>query len=121
MKRVLLFWSVALFVVATGCATAPPLRTEGSSSAIRAAEEVGAKDVPQAALHVQLAKESMDKATKLYAKGEKAQAKSLLTRAEADGELAVLLSRENSEKQDAAKAVERVRQLGLDNPERSIP
>jgi len=120
MRRVFLVGSLVLVVAAAGCAGVA-LRTEGSSAAIRAAEEVGAKDVPQAALHLQLAKESLEKATKLSKQGEEAQAKSLLTRAEADAELAVVLSREDSERQAAMEAVEQVRQLRLANPDRSIP
>ena len=120
MRRVLLFGSVLWLVAGLACA-ATPLRTDDSTAAIRAAEEVGAQEVPRAALHLQLAKESLDKATKLQAQGEGAQAKSLLTRAEADAELAVLLSRQDAEKRQAMQAVERVRQLRLANPERSLP
>jgi len=112
--------AVAATAIAAGCASAP-LRTEASTSGIRAAEEVGAKNVPRAALHLQLAKEWLEKATKLYEQGEKEQAASLLARAEADGEMAVVLSREDAEKQEAVKAVERVRQLKLANPERRVP
>jgi predicted alpha/beta superfamily hydrolase len=119
MRHVLVFGSL-LMIAAAGCASTP-LKTDNSSAAIRAAEEVGAKDVPRAALHLQLAKESLDRATKLYAQGDKDEARSLLTRAEADGELAVVLSREDAEKQEAVKAVERVHQLELANPERSTP
>lgn len=107
-------------VIAAGCATAP-LRTESSSAAIRAAEEVGANDVPTAALHLQLARESLDKAKNLQKDGDKNQATSMLTRAEADAELAVVLSREDGEKAQAKEAIERVRQLRLDNPERNNP
>lgn len=121
MSRVLLvgfvLWAVA---AAAGCGGAQ-LRTDESSAAIRAAEEVGAEGVPRAALHLQLAKESLEKATKLQAQGDEAQAKSLLMRAEADAELAVVLSQEEAEKQEAAKAIERVQQLRLANPERSLP
>jgi hypothetical protein len=109
-----------LWFVAAGCGAAQ-LRTDESSAAIRAAEEVGAAGVPRAALHLQLARESLAKAVKLQAQGDAAQARSLLTRAEADAELAVVLSQEEAEKQEAAKAVERVRQLQLANPERSLP
>ena len=65
MRRVLLFGSLLLVAAALGCASAP-LKTEASTSGIRAAEEVGAKDVPQAKLHLELAKESLDRATKLW-------------------------------------------------------
>lgn len=101
---------------AAGCASPPPLRTEESTSDIRAAEEAGAAKVPQASLHLQLAKEELELAKKLAAKGEKEQAKSMLLRAEADAELAVSLSRGDAEKSEAEAAVERVRQLRQANP-----
>ena len=109
----------AVAVVATaivaGCANAPPLRTEASTSGIRAAEEAGAAKVPQASLHLQLAKEELALAKGLAAKGEKEKAASMLLRAEADAELAVALSHGDAEKSEAMAAVERVRQLRKDN------
>ncbi len=109
-------FAVAILATAlvAGCATVP-LRTEASTSGIRAAEEVGASQVPRAALHLQLAKEELKKAEALAADGRKEQAKSQLMRAEADAELAVALSRESAEKTAAQDAVERVRKLRQDN------
>ena len=100
---------------AGGCAIPPPLRTEASTSGIRAAEEVGANKVPQASLHLQLAKEELENAKALAAKDEKERAVSMLSRAEADAELAVALSREDAERADAQAAMDRVRQLRLEN------
>ena len=109
----------AVAVVATaivaGCASAP-LRTEASTSGIRAAEEAGAAKVPQASLHLQIAKEELELARGLAARGEKEKAASMLLRAEADAELAVVLSHGDAEKSEAEAAVERVRQLRKDNP-----
>jgi outer membrane murein-binding lipoprotein Lpp len=108
----------AAAVVATGivagCANAP-LRTEASTSGISAAEEAGAANVPQASLHLQLAKEELEVAKGLASKGEKEEAVSMLSRAEADSELAIVLSHEDAEKAEAMAAVERVRQLRKDN------
>jgi outer membrane murein-binding lipoprotein Lpp len=110
---------LAVAVVATaiiaGC-TSAPLRTETSTSDIRAAEEAGAAKVPEASLHLQLAKEELDRAKGLAAKGDKEMAASMLLRAEADAELAVALSHGDAEKSEARAAVERVRQLRQDNP-----
>jgi len=106
--------AVAATGIVAGCANAP-LRTERSTSGIRAAEEAGAAKVPQAALHLQLAKEELESARLLAAKGEKEQADSMLTRAEADAELAVALSHKDAEKSEAMAAVERARQLRKDN------
>jgi hypothetical protein len=101
--------------IAAGCASTPPLRTEASASGIRAAEEVGASKVPQASLHLQLAKEELENAKWLAANDEKARAVSMLSRAEVDAELAVALSREDAEKAEAQGAVDRVRQLRQEN------
>jgi hypothetical protein len=106
--------AVLAAAMAAGCAS-DPLKTERSTSGIRAAQEVGAAGVPQAALHLQLAKEELAQAEGLSKQGEKEQAESLMMRAEADAELAVALSRESTEKSEAQAAVERVRQLRQDN------
>jgi hypothetical protein len=107
--------AVLTAVIGAGCARSP-LRTEASTSGIRAAEEAGAANVPQASLHLQLAKEELARAKELSAKGEKEKGASMLLRAEADAELAVTLSRGDAERMEARAAVERVRQLRQDNP-----
>src|SRR5271169_2428074 len=103
--------SFLLAVAIAGCASGPPVNKEASTSAIRAAEEVGASKVPGASLYLQLAKEEMENARVLAAKGEKEQAESMLLRAQADGELAVALSRGDADKTEATQAIERVRVL----------
>jgi hypothetical protein len=114
MKHLFIVVSSMLVAFGAGCASAP-LRTEASTSGIRAAEEVGAADVPQASLHLQLAKEELELAKALSKKNEKDKAASMLMRAEADAELAVALSREDAENSEAREAVERVRKLRQDN------
>jgi len=106
--------AVAATTIIAGCASVP-LRTEASTSGIRAAEEAGAASAPQASLHLQLAREELESAKGLAAKGEKEQADSMLMRAEADAELAVSLSHRDAEKSEAMAAVERARQLRKDN------
>jgi hypothetical protein len=101
--------------VVAGCASSPPLQTEGSTSGIRAAEELGAAKVPEAKLHLQLAKEELGNAEALAKGGDPERANSMLRRAEADAQLAVALSREEVEKNESLAAVERVRQLRQDH------
>jgi len=115
MKHALTIGSLLLVAAAMGCAGSHPLRSEPSTSAIRAAEAVGASEVPRASLHLQLAREELARAKVLADKGHKEEAASQLLRAEADAELAVVLSREQSEKAEANEAMERVRQLRDDN------
>ena len=99
-------------MAAAGCAsTEPNQRMESTSGAIRAAEEVGAPKVPQAALYLQLAKEQSDHAKQLIADGKQEEASSLLNRAQADAELAVALVREDNDRAAANEALERVKAL----------
>lgn len=107
--------SVLLAALIAGCGSTPTINKEASTSAIRAAEEAGASNVPSASLYLQLAKEELENAKGLAAKGDKEQAESMLLRAEADGELAVALSRSDADKKEATQAIERVRQLRQDN------
>ena len=102
------------FVITVGCASTQ-LRTEASTSGIRGAEEAGAEGVPQAALHLQLAKEELAAAKALHEKGDKEEADSMLLRAEADSELAIALSRGDAERIEAEQAMARVHQLHKDN------
>ncbi|MFO7687903.1 MAG: DUF4398 domain-containing protein [Desulfobacterales bacterium] len=108
---------ILLAAAIVGCASGPAFNqsSEASKSAIRAADEVGAGELPRAALYLQLAKEELERARVLAAEGDKEQAASLLKRAEADAELAITLSHEQSEKMESEKALERVRQLREDN------
>lgn len=115
MNMLLLTGSILFAAVIAGCGSSEPLNKEASTSAIRAAEEVGAPNVPSASLYLQLAKEEMENAKGLAAKGNKEEAESMLTRSQADAELAVALSRGDADKKEAADAIERVRQLRLDN------
>lgn len=112
----LLAGSILFVAVMAGCGSSPTVvNKEASTSAIRAAEEVGASGVPTASLYLQLAKEGLDNARGLAANGEKEEAESMLLRAEADAELAVALSRGDTDKKEAAQAIGRVRQLRQDN------
>lgn len=104
-----------LAVVMAGCGSGPAVNKEASTSAIRAAEEVGASKVPSASYYLQLAKEELENARVLAASGDKEQAESMLLRAQADAELAVALSRGDADKKEATQAIERVRQLRQDN------
>lgn len=115
LNMAMLAGSVLFAAVIAGCGSTPAVNKEASTSAIRAAEEVGAAGVPTASLYLQLAKEELENAKGLAAKGDKEEAESMLTRAQADAELAVALSRGDADKKEATQAIERVRQLREDN------
>lgn len=105
-------------VLLGGCATAgPSMETmEGTAASIRAAEELGAPRVPQASLHLQLAKEQSQHAKQLVAKGEGEGASALMLRADADAELSLALARSSVENAKAQKAIEKVRTMQTDAP-----
>lgn len=106
-------WVVVVTLGVVGCASAPPTtaRMEGTAGAIRSAEEVGAKKVPQAALYLQFAREQSDRAKEMITAGDKEAAASLLLRAQADAELAVALVRETEDQAAAEQAVGRIKTL----------
>lgn len=101
-----------------GCATAGPSgeTMEATAASIRAAEELGAPRVPQASLHLQLAKEQSQHAKQLVAKGDGEEAGSLMLRADADAELAVALARSSAENARTEKAIEKLRTMKTDAP-----
>ena len=100
---------VASLVVAAAAAcattvTLPPDRLATSEAAIRSAGELGAQDVPQAALHLRLAEEEMNRAKAFADEGNAARAQLFLDRSSADAELALALVREARTKSDADRA-----------------
>src|SRR5262245_57931649 len=108
-------FAVLLIGVSSGaCATAPPPneRVATSEAAIRGAREVGAEQVPQAALHLKLAQEAVQKAKGLMQDGDNAEAAFVLLRAQADAELALALARENKTQMEARQVIERARSIG---------
>jgi hypothetical protein len=98
---------------AVGCGGAPPPNDKLASSeaAIRGAEEVGAKGVPQAQLHLTLAQEQVTKAKSLIQDGDNERAEYMLERAQSDAELALALARESSVKAQAQQAIDQVKAL----------
>jgi hypothetical protein len=104
MNRNVVCWLAALSVLG-GCAsvTIPPDRLQSDQSTIRAAEELGAENVPEAKLHLQLAKDETASAQKLAADGND-RALLMLARADSDADLALSMARETAMKSQAAAA-----------------
>lgn len=79
----------------SGClAHAPWGSRDETLATIRAADELGAAKLPQAGLHLQLAKEQADAAAALAANKHPERAGFVWMRAEADADLALALARE---------------------------
>ncbi len=107
-KRIVTILGVVL--ASAACASfPPPTNTMASSIAsVRGAEELGAANVPQAALQLQLANEEISRARVLMADGDNEKAHYMALRAGNDAELAIALTRENAARSEAAKAKQRV-------------
>ena len=87
-------------LLALGCAShpAPTEQVASSLAAVRGAEEAGARNVPEAALHMKLAEEQLEKAKELMKDEDNAEAEQLAVRAFQDAELALALAREQQAK-----------------------
>lgn len=83
---------------AAACASAPiPAdRMASAEAAIRSAAEVGAEGTPQASLHLKMARDQLADAKNLINSGDIDRAEMVLTRAQIDAELALVLARESA-------------------------
>lgn len=99
--------------VVTGCGSSayPPADTTPTKTAVSAAEAVGAQSVPQAALHLKMAKDQLATAEALIADDENDEAFLVLERAHADAQLAMALAKEATMRAEAAEALQKVQKL----------
>ena len=116
MKRMSLLSLFLLMVV--GCASFPPPteRLNTTEGAIRGATEVGAEQIPRAALHLKLAQEQTDKARQLMEDDDNELADQSLRRAQADAELAIALSHVAKSNVQAGAAVDAARAVRSGTP-----
>lgn len=104
-------------LVATGllgaCASypVPAQRMAAAEAATRSAEETGANDIPQAQLHVRLAREELARARALMTDGDNKRADFVLIRAKSDAELALGEAREQKATAEAAQLSQQVAAL----------
>jgi hypothetical protein len=112
------FMSTLVLSTALGCATTslPQDRVTSLQASMRSAEEVGAKDVPQAALHLKLAEEELARAKQLAALGDPERAELFLRRAAVDAELALALTREDEAQKEVTQANAAVRRIQGESP-----
>jgi len=91
----------ALGLLALGCASHPPPTEQIATSLaeVRGAEEAGALQVPEAALHLKFAEEQIQQAQDAMSDDKNQRAEDLALRAYQDAQLAIALARENEAKQ----------------------
>jgi hypothetical protein len=102
---------VALAAVGCGGSSLSVDTVAQPQAEIRAAEEAGASAVPQAALHLKMAKDQLAQGDKLAANGDDDKASRAYGRSKSDAELAVLLARHHAIKTKAQQAVDKANAL----------
>lgn len=89
----LLLGTVLVFGVACG-SSLPPAKAADTQASISAAAAVGAEQNPQGALHLKLARDQLQEAQRLTDAGKDKEARLVLERADADAQLALMITRE---------------------------
>ena len=107
---------VTFSVVACGGSSLPPAKVADTQSSITAASAVGADQHPQAALHLKMARDQLKQAQGLIDDGKDDQAKLVLERADADAQVALMLTREAEASANVKKAQSEVQGLQNGNP-----
>jgi hypothetical protein len=98
---------LAPFFCACGASMPPPVqRMADAQAAERSARELGANSVPAAQLSLKLAQEQIAQAQQAMAADENERADSLLLRAKADAELAVVQAREKVASAEVQEALD---------------
>lgn len=92
--------------------TQPPAQDlTQAKSTVRAAEEVGAEEQPEASVYLKLARDQIARAEALIKEDENEKAVPVLERAEMDARVALELAKTNSERQTAKAAWLKVEEL----------
>lgn len=115
MKKTLLG---VIALCAVGCASypAPNEQVASSLASVRGAQEAGAMDVPEAALHVKLAEEQIEQAQALMKDDDNQRAEDLAARAFQDAELALAMAREDAAKKKLEQFAQANRSAGGEAP-----
>ena len=95
---------IATFVAACGGSSLPPAKVADTQSSISAAAAVGADQNPQAALHLKMARDQLKQAQGLLDDGKDDAARLVLERADADAEVALMITREAQASANVQKA-----------------
>ena len=105
---------IASFALVTACGGSAPVPEAEHTKAladIRAAEEIGAAQVPKAALHLKMARDQVATAERLIADGENEDASLVLARAQADADVAIALSHEATLRAQAQAMREKIERI----------
>jgi len=104
MNRLLSSALFAVLVAACGGSSLPPAKVAETQSSISAATAVGADQNPQAALHLKMARDQLAQAQGLIDDNKGDEARLVLERADADAEVALMITREAEASANVKKA-----------------
>lgn len=111
MKSAAIMLGLVLAMTACGARPLPAHRVGSAEAAVRSAREHGAKQLPDAAMHLRMAEDQVARARRLIDEGEHERAEWLLVRAEADANVAAALTREAAQKSASEEINARARAL----------
>jgi hypothetical protein len=111
MRTISVLVAPACLALACGGSTLPQPKVTEAESAVSAATAVGAQSYPQGALHLKMARDQLAEAKAMIRNGDDEEARLVLEGAEADAELALMLTREQQARADATEAARSVREL----------
>jgi hypothetical protein len=103
--------SVLLLGAACGGSPTPVESLAETRAAVRSAEEMGAPEIPRAALHLKLAQDQLAAAEREIASGDNDDARPMLARAKADAELSLAYAKSEHTRQEAREARRKVDEL----------
>jgi hypothetical protein len=100
--------SLALLLGLAGCAHHAKVRADPAlaESPARAAEELGAQRVPEAALYLSYSRDELERARQLANQGEEEKAELMTRRAQADAEIALAITKKALADREASTATE---------------
>ncbi len=121
MERQFCVAAAFMMVVGMACGGSKPptYQLSQSKAAVRGAVEVNAKDTPQAALYLKIAKDNVRSAEGLIIEREYSKASHLLRRAEADANLAITLAKAEKMKAAAADMKRKLEKLRVETEEQN--
>jgi hypothetical protein len=101
----------ALFAAGCGSSAMPLDKLTDAKSTVRAAQEAGAQNTPQAQLHLKMANDELASAQKATDDKDADRARLLLNQAQSDADLSLAQARGSADKQAADAAQARIVEL----------
>ncbi|MGM0576447.1 MAG: DUF4398 domain-containing protein [Myxococcota bacterium] len=110
------WWPALLLIGACATSLPPAERVAAPGEIISEAELAGAREIPRAANHLEMAEAAWSRAKALIEEGEGEEATLALERASVDAEMALALARLENTREQARRALREVQRLQQEMP-----